>query len=140
MDISNIRELQKAGKEIRNIILNSEIPEDLVEEIARSYSELEKEYGVKNLDVAVRTSATAEDLAGASFAGAGETYLNVRGREQLLEAVKKCMSSLFTDRAISYRQEKGFDQMKEALSIGVQKMVRSDLSSSGVIFTLDTES
>ncbi|MEK9170091.1 MAG: phosphoenolpyruvate synthase [Patescibacteria group bacterium] len=140
LDISNIRELQKAGKEIRNIILNSEIPEDLVEEIARSYSELEKEYGVKNLDVAVRTSATAEDLAGASFAGAGETYLNVRGREQLLEAVKKCMSSLFTDRAISYRQEKGFDQMKEALSIGVQKMVRSDLSSSGVIFTLDTES
>ena len=92
------------------------------------------------VDVAVRSSATAEDLADASFAGQQESYLNVTGEYQLLESIKKCFSSLFTDRAISYRVDKGFDQLSIALSVGVQKMVRSDEAASGVMFTIDTES
>src|SRR6185369_10805014 len=91
------------------------------------------------VDVAVRSSATAEDLPDASFAGQQETYLNVRGETALLDSCRRCFASLFTDRAISYRVDKGFDHFKVALSIGVQRMVRSDLASSGVIFTLDTE-
>ena len=100
---------------------------------------MEKEYG-KNVDVAARSSATAEDLPGASFAGEHETYLNIRGADEVLKAVKSAMASLFTDRAISYRVDKKFDHFKVALSVGVQKMIRSDLSCSGVMFTLDTES
>ena len=92
------------------------------------------------MDVAVRSSATAEDLPDASFAGQQETYLNVQGDAALLESCKRCFASLFTDRAISYRQDKGFDHFKIALSIGVQRMVRSDLASSGVMFSIDTES
>ncbi len=101
---------------------------------------LSKEYNTKNCDVAVRSSATAEDLPTASFAGQQETYLNIKGDEQLIEACKKCIASLFTDRAIVYRAEKGFDHFKVALSVGVQKMIRSDLACSGVAFSLDTES
>ena len=138
LDVRNIKNLQEAGREVRNLILNSEFPEDLKREIIRNYRKLGKKYG-ENPDVAVRSSATAEDLPSASFAGAHETYLNVKGEEELLKAVKKCITSLFNDRAISYRDEKGFPQLKIALSVGVQKMVRSDMASSGVIFTLDTE-
>jgi pyruvate,water dikinase len=135
----SLKSLKETGKASREIILKSELPKDLREEIIRSYNKLSRKYGQKNTDVAVRSSATAEDLKTASFAGQHETFLNVRGEKELLKAVKKCIASLFTDRSISYREEKGFKHLKIALSVGVQKMVRSDLASSGVIFTLDTE-
>lgn len=131
--------LIKTGKASRDLILKTELPDDLKKKIIKSYRKLSKKYKQDNVDVAVRSSATAEDLATASFAGQMETFLNVKGEEQLLDSVKKCISSLFTDRSISYREEKGFDHLKIALSVGVQKMVRSDLGSSGVMFTLDTE-
>ncbi len=141
VDVKNIKNLQTIGRKARNLIISAEFPDDLKIEIIKAYRELSKKYGQENLtDVAVRSSATAEDLPSASFAGAHETYLNVKGEQKLLIAVKKCITSLFNDRAISYREEKGFDHFKIALSVGVQKMVRSDLASSGVIFTLDTES
>ncbi|MCL4418798.1 phosphoenolpyruvate synthase [Patescibacteria group bacterium] len=136
LDMGNIGTLRKRGKKIRNLILKGKFPSDLAQKIEESYKTLGKE---ENIDVAVRSSATAEDLPGASFAGEQETYLNIRGKKDLLNAVKKCFASLFTDRAISYRHDKGFDHFKVALSVGVQKMVRSDLSSSGVAFTLDPE-
>lgn len=135
---NSLESLKETGKASRNLILKAQFPKDLEKEIIESYKKLEKKYG-ENVEVAVRSSATAEDLADASFAGQHETYLNISGREQLLEAVKKCIASLFTDRAISYREEKRFNHLKIALSVGVQKMIRSDLASSGVMFTLDTE-
>lgn len=135
----NIKSLQETGQKIRSLILNASLPLDLEKEVLRSYRLLCRKYGKENLDVAVRSSATAEDLPSASFAGQHETYLNVRGGEELLRAVKKSYASLFTDRAIMYREEKGFKHMEVGLSTCVQKMVRSDLSSSGVMFTLDTE-
>jgi len=138
-DSKNIKSLQETGQKVRKLILKAEFPEDLKKEILENYKKLSKKYGEDFTDVAVRSSATAEDLPSASFAGCHETYLNVKGKENLLVAVKKCISSLFTDRAIAYREEKGFDHLKIALSVGIQKMVRSDLASSGVIFTLDTE-
>ena len=136
----NIKSLQETGRACRNLILRAEFPSDLKEEIIKSYRKLSQKYKEKNVDVAVRSSATAEDLADASFAGQQETYLNISGVNNLFGAIKKCVASLFTDRAIIYRQEKGFNHLKVALSVGVQKMVRSDKASSGVIFTLDTES
>ncbi|MCH8741741.1 phosphoenolpyruvate synthase [Patescibacteria group bacterium] len=140
LNVHNIRSLQKVGKEARSLILKAEFSEDFKKEIIKAYRRLSKEYGEqKGIDVAVRSSATAEDLPKASFAGLHESYLNIKGKEELLEAVKKCIASLFNDRAISYREEKGFDHFKVALSVGVQKMVRSDLASAGVMFTLDTE-
>jgi len=135
----NIKSLQETGQQVRKLILKAEFPEDLKKEILENYKKLSKKYGEDFTDVAVRSSATAEDLPSASFAGCHETYLNVKGKENLLAAVKKCTSSLFTERAIAYREEKGFNHLKIALSVGIQKMVRSDLASSGVIFTLDTE-
>lgn len=142
LDTGNISDLKKRAKEVREIILKSEFPEDLNQEIIKSYSKLAKFYRKTpiNLDVAVRSSATAEDLPDASFAGQQESYLNISGGYALLESVKRCMASLFTDRAISYRVDKKFDHMKIALSVTVQKMVRSDLASSGVMFSIDTES
>jgi pyruvate,water dikinase len=131
--------LKEVGSSIRNLFLNASFPEELAEEITEAYNQLCERYGKKEVDVAVRSSATAEDLPGASFAGQQETYLNVRGTEQLLDACKKCFASLFTDRAITYRKEEGFEQMAVALSAGVQKMVRSDKAGSGVMFTIDTE-
>ena len=136
LDIRNIKELREKGKRIRKLILNSKIPEKLKKEISESYKKLCMEYG-REVEVAVRSSATAEDLPEASFAGAQETYLNIKGEKELLKSVVRCYSSLFTDRAISYREEKGFDQFAVKLSVGVQKMVRSDLACSGVMFTLD---
>ena len=131
--------LEKTGKAARRAILKGRFPKDLKKEILRSYHQLSQKYQEKNTDVAIRSSATAEDLKTASFAGQHETYLNVRGEKELLKAIKKSMASLFTNRAISYREEKRFLHLKIALSVGVQKMVRSDLASSGIIFTLDTE-
>ncbi|MCL5011165.1 MAG: phosphoenolpyruvate synthase [Patescibacteria group bacterium] len=136
----SLASLQTTGKQARNLILQAEIPPDLQKEILDNYEKLSQEYKTENLVVAVRSSATAEDLKGASFAGAMETYLNIRGGRNLLSAIKKCVSSLFTGRAIAYREEKGFEHLKIALSVGIIKMVRSDLGSSGVMFTLDTES
>jgi pyruvate,water dikinase len=122
------------------MILDGQVPADLTQAIIEAYQALSQSEQTVNLDVAVRSSATAEDLPGASFAGQQETYLNIRGANQLLEAVKKCFASLFTDRAISYRVDQGFDKVPIALSVGVQRMVRSDLGSSGVMFSLDTDS
>jgi len=135
----SLESLKKTGKAVRDLILRAEFPKDLEKKIRRTYKKLSKKYKQENIDTAVRSSATAEDLATASFAGQHESYLNVSGEENLLKAIKKCLASLFNDRAISYREEKGFDHLKIALSVGIQKMVRSDLGSSGVIFTLDTE-
>jgi len=138
-DKDSLKSLKKTGKKAREMIKNGDFPEDLKSDIVESYKKLSKKYGEKEIDVAARSSATAEDLKTASFAGQMETYLNIRGEKKLLETIKKCMASLFTDRAISYREEKGFKHLDIALSVGVQKMVRSDLASSGVMFTLDTE-
>jgi pyruvate,water dikinase len=132
--------LKKTGLEIRQLIRNGKWPKEIEDEIKNSYHKLSKNYNQNSTDVAVRSSATAEDLPDASFAGQQETYLNVRGPEQLLSAVRNCFASLFTDRAISYRDNFGFDHFDVGLSVCVQKMVRSDLASSGVAFSLDTES
>jgi pyruvate,water dikinase len=138
LDARNVEQLRRAGRRARELILKADFPHDIEGEILNAYQRLEKEYGA-DCDVAVRSSATAEDLPTASFAGQQETYLNVRGTDNLLFSIKRCLASLFSDRAIAYREEKGFDHFKIALSVGVQKMVRSDLASSGVMFTLDTE-
>ena len=134
LDLGDVADLRVRGSRVRELIVSAELPQDLREAIVAAYRELGEPS-----DVAVRSSATAEDLPDASFAGQQETYLNVRGEAALLDACKRCFASLFTDRAISYRHDKGFDDRRIALSIGVQRMVRSDLASSGVMFTLDTE-
>ncbi|HLC92513.1 MAG TPA: phosphoenolpyruvate synthase [archaeon] len=138
LDTGNMASLSAKGHAVRQMILNTQIPKEVEDEIFIAYTKLEKEYG-KGVDVAVRSSATAEDLPDASFAGQQETYLNIRGKDDLINACRKCFASLFTNRAISYRQDKHFDHFSIALSIGVQKMVRSDISCSGVMFTIDTE-
>ena len=139
LNTHNITNLQERGKKVRELIRHLKFPPDLYAAIAKAYKRLEGQYG-KGVDVAVRSSATAEDLPDASFAGQQETYLNVHGVEGLIHACENCFASLFTNRAISYREDKGFDHFKIALSIGVQKMVRSDIASSGVMFSIDTES
>lgn len=140
LDTKDVNDLIKRGAAVRKAILAAKMPKDLEEEIAVAYRRLSKEYKVANVDVAVRSSATAEDLPDASFAGQQETFLNIKSEKEVVLAVKKCISSLFTNRAISYRVDKGFDHFKIALSAGVQKMVRSDMGSSGVMFSIDTES
>lgn len=139
LDVENIEDLSEKGSRIRRLIYSLEFPREIIEEIVKAYRRLCKEYG-EDTDVAVRSSATAEDLPTASFAGQQETYLNIRGEYALIQACKRCFASLFTNRAISYRAHKGFDHFRVALSIGVQKMVRSDKACSGVMFTIDTES
>lgn len=139
LNTHDIQNLQDHGHKVRHLIRHLEFPQDLHDQIVEAYRQLEKQYN-HNVDVAVRSSATAEDLPDASFAGQQETYLNIRGPEQLIDSCKKCFASLFTNRAISYREEKGFDHFTIGLSIGIQKMVRSDKASSGVMFSIDTES
>ncbi|MBW1916721.1 MAG: phosphoenolpyruvate synthase [Deltaproteobacteria bacterium] len=141
LDTSDMNDLIRRGKRVRDVILAANLPSALVAEIGKAYEELEDLYGQSgaDVDVAVRSSATAEDLPDASFAGQQETFLNVRGKVSLIQAVKKCFASLFTNRAISYRHDKSFDQFDVALSVAVQKMVRSDSACSGVIFSIDTE-
>jgi pyruvate,water dikinase len=135
----DLEDFARRGHRLRELIYQAPLPEGLPDEIASAYAALCAECG-ENADVAVRSSATAEDLPTASFAGQQESYLNIRGTAQLLDACRHCFASLFTDRALSYRIDQGFDHFRVALSVGVQKMVRSDLAASGVIFTLDTES
>ena len=139
LDTHNIEDLQARGQKVRDIILNAKFPADLEDAINAAYAQMEAEYG-KNVDVAVRSSATAEDLPDASFAGQQDTYLNITGTDALIDACHRCFASLFTNRAISYRHDKGFGHFDVYLSIAVQKMVRSDSASSGVMFTMDTES
>lgn len=143
---SETRNLEETGQRVRRLILNSTFPIQLAESIRNAYQQLNKDYFKQNgtnsggsLAVAVRSSATAEDLPGASFAGQQETYLNITGADNLITACKKCYASLFTNRAIVYREKMGFDHMKVYLSVGVQIMIRADKSSSGVMFTVDTE-
>ncbi|MEK7570404.1 MAG: phosphoenolpyruvate synthase [Patescibacteria group bacterium] len=140
LKVDNLKNLYDHGRRVRETILHAEFPPELREEIVQAYRRLSKENGVKNVDTAVRSSATAEDLVDASFAGQQETYLNVHGEDALIQSCRACFASLFTNRAISYRAEKKFDHFKVSLSIGVQKMVRSDLATSGVMFSIDTES
>jgi len=139
LDTHDMRNLAERGEKLRNLIAHSPYPKELEDEIRASYRKMGERFG-KNVDVAVRSSATAEDLPTASFAGQQTTYLNVRGEDDLLEKVMDCFASLFTNRAISYRVDRGFDHLGVYLSVGVQKMVRSDLACSGVMFSIDTDS
>jgi pyruvate,water dikinase len=139
LNTNDLHNLQDRGEKVRRLIRHIEFPDELKNVIYEGYTNLCKQYG-SDTDVAVRSSATAEDLPDASFAGQQDTYLNIRGPEELIDACKKCFASLFTNRAISYRVDKGFDHFTIALSIAVQKMVRSDIAASGVMFSLDTES
>jgi pyruvate,water dikinase len=138
IDPANVDDLAKRARAAQEAVARAPLPGDLVGQILAAYRALEQEYG-SDISVAVRSSATAEDLPTASFAGQHETFLNVRGDEAVLEAYRRCLASLFLERAIHYRIDKGFDHFKVALSVGIMKMVRSDLASSGVAFTLDTE-
>ena len=138
LDTHDMKNLQQRGEKARSIIRNVQFPPDLTDAIVESYKKMEERYG-SNVDVAVRSSATAEDLPDASFAGQQETFLNIKGDDSLIDACKRCFASLFTNRAISYRHDKGFGQFDVYLSIAVQKMIRSDQAASGVIFSIDTE-
>ncbi|WP_297445736.1 phosphoenolpyruvate synthase [Desulfurobacterium sp.] len=139
IDIKDVEDLQRKAGVIRALIREGKFPENMEKEILEHYRALGEKYNMENVDVAVRSSATAEDLPDASFAGQQDTYLNIREEAALLDAVKRCFASLFTARAISYRESFGFDHFKVGISVGVQKMVRSDLGASGVCFSLDTE-
>ncbi len=140
LNVEDVAQLQSVGKQVREMIVNEPLPVALEKELLEAYTQLSSQYGNAAIDVAVRSSATAEDLPDASFAGQQESFLNVHGERALLIYVKRCFASLFTDRAISYRHSRGFDHRSVALCVGVQKMVRSDLAGSGVMFTLDTQS
>ncbi len=140
LDAHNIKELKTKGAKIRNLILKSKLPKDFEDEIRHGYRELSQKCGKKNLVVAIRSSATAEDLPNASFAGQQETYLNIKGERNVLKATKKCIASLFNDRAIVYRVENKFEHMKVALSVGIQQMVAVRSRAAGIMFTIDTES
>ena len=138
LDVNDVDDLARRARMARDIVYGAPLPQDLASEIAAAYAELKREYGA-HLTVAVRSSATAEDLPTASFAGQHETYLNISGEAKLIDSVRRCFASLFMDRAIRYRVDNGFDHFKVYLSVGVMKMVRSDLAASGVIFSIDTE-
>jgi len=140
LDTHNLRDLDRRGIAIRNRINKSRFPPELEEEIKHAYRRLGRRLGQHNPYVAVRSSATAEDLPNASFAGQQDTYLNVEGEKDLLKRTMQCIGSLFTNRSISYRVDKDFDHLKIALSVGVQKMGRSDIGAAGVMFTIDPDS
>lgn len=140
LDVTNVKMLKARGKALRQLLLKAKMPDSLVHDIHQAYQKLSRKNRKKKLSVAVRSSATAEDLPGASFAGQQETYLNIVGEKDLVKYVQKCFASLYTDRAISYRENQGFQHMDVSLSVTVQLMVRSDVGASGVMFTLDTES
>jgi pyruvate,water dikinase len=139
LDPADVAALARKAKRAREIVYGAGLPADLAAEILDAYRTLQREYG-EEVSLAVRSSATAEDLPTASFAGQQDSYLNIKGEQSLLDTCRRCFASLFTDRAIHYRIDQGFDHFKVSLSIGVMKMVRSDIASSGVMFSLDTES
>ncbi|HKI38833.1 MAG TPA: phosphoenolpyruvate synthase, partial [Mycobacterium sp.] len=139
LDPADVAALARKGKRAREIVYGAGLPDDLATQILDAYRTLQQEYG-EDVSLAVRSSATAEDLPTASFAGQQDSYLNIKGAESLLDTCRRCFASLFTDRAIHYRVDQGFDHFKVSLSVGVMKMVRSDLAASGVMFSLDTES
>ncbi len=139
LDSRNLRQLAEKGYRLREAILGAELPSDLEQEIVKAYRQLSREAHQTDIDVAIRSSATAEDLPDASFAGQQETFLNIRGEYEVVLAVKRCMASLFTNRAISYRQDKGYGHLDVYLSVIIQRMVRSDRAISGVMFSIDTE-
>ncbi|MGI9499594.1 MAG: phosphoenolpyruvate synthase [Geminicoccaceae bacterium] len=138
LDKRDVGQLQRAGARARELVYAAGLPEVAIADVLEAYRQLQGEYG-EDLGVAVRSSATAEDLPSASFAGQHDTFLNVQGEAMLIDAIRRCNASLFTDRAISYRIDQGFDHFKVALSAGVMKMVRADLAASGVMFSIDTE-
>ena len=139
-DLENQKQpLEQVGKTLRRLFYQAEFPQEVEQGICQAYQELSQKYDTEDVDIAARSSATAEDLPEASFAGQQETFLNVTGETEVLSACRKCYASLFTNRAISYRKEKGFDDLEVALSVGIQKMVRSDRASAGVMFSIDTE-
>ncbi|MCC7502847.1 MAG: phosphoenolpyruvate synthase [Flavobacteriales bacterium] len=140
LDVDDVENIRRTGLAVRTLVKNGTFPPDIEKGIIERYAEMSKQYGNEATDVAVRSSATAEDLPDASFAGQQETFLNIRGPQDLMSAVRNCFASLFTDRAIVYRESLGYDHFQVGLSVGVQKMVRSDVGSSGVAFSLDTES
>jgi pyruvate,water dikinase len=140
LDVDDVENIRRTGLAVRTLIKNGKFPEEIWKGIMARYDELSQQHGQEATDVAVRSSATAEDLPDASFAGQQETFLNIRGHQDLIAAVRNCFASLWTDRAIVYRQSLGYDHFDVGLSVGVQKMVRSDLGASGVAFSLDTES
>jgi pyruvate,water dikinase len=140
LDVDDVENIRRTGLAVRTLIKNGKFPEEIWKGILERYDEMSQQYGQEATDVAVRSSATAEDLPDASFAGQQETFLNIRGHQDLISAVRNCFASLFTDRAIVYRESLGYDHFQVGLSVGIQKMVRSDLGSSGVAFSLDTES
>lgn len=140
LDVDDVENIRRTGLAVRTLIKNGKFPEEIWKGILQRYDEMSQQYGQEATDVAVRSSATAEDLPDASFAGQQETFLNIRGHQDLISAVRNCFASLFTDRAIVYRESLGYDHFQVGLSVGVQKMVRSDVGSSGVAFSLDTES
>ncbi len=140
LDVDDVENIRRTGLAVRTLIKNGKFPEEIWKGILQRYEEMSKQYGQEQTDVAVRSSATAEDLPDASFAGQQETFLNIRGPQDLISAVRNCFASLWTDRAIVYRQSLGYDHFQVGISVGVQKMVRSDVGSSGVAFSLDTES
>ncbi|WP_349293574.1 PEP/pyruvate-binding domain-containing protein [Flavobacterium aquiphilum] len=140
LDRINYSNLSVIGEQARNLILSAVIPDEIKEELNKAYQFLCEQCGKDNLDVAVRSSATAEDLPTASFAGQMQSFLNISGTEQLMAAMHRCFVSLYTDRAIKYRIDMGFDKFDIAISVGVQQMVRSDKASSGVAFTIDPDS
>jgi pyruvate, water dikinase len=140
LDTIHYKNLSAIGEKARSLILSGTFPQEIIDEISQAYKQLSDECGIANLDVAVRSSATAEDLPSASFAGRMESFLNINGEEQLWDAIKRCYASLFTDRAIKYRYDMGFTGIDIAISVGVQQMVRSDKASAGVAFTIDPDS
>lgn len=140
LDVDDVENIRRTGLAVRTLIKNGKFPEEIWKGILQRYDEMSLQYGQEATDVAVRSSATAEDLPDASFAGQQETFLNIRGHQDLISAVRNCFASLFTDRAIVYRESLGYDHFQVGLSVGIQKMVRSDVGSSGVAFSLDTES
>lgn len=138
LNLEDSQDLQKRGRQLRGLVYEAKLPDDLYQEMVLAYEKLINDYG-DNVSLAIRSSATAEDLPTASFAGQQDTYLNISGLASYIDACRHCFASLFTDRAIHYRVDQGFNHLDVALSIGVQIMVRSDLASSGVMFTIDTE-
>ena len=139
LDKTNYHNLAEVGKAARFLIMKGVFPQEIIEEISQAYEQLSKDSGVDNINVAVRSSATLEDLPSASFAGQMESFLNINGKNQLFEAIKRCYASLFTNRAIKYRYDMGFENKDIAISVGIQQMVRSDKASSGIVFTIDPD-